>query len=132
MSCCKTWWFANDIDYWFQPNIRERWPEYEHRHDKVILQDGYIRQWYLTTTWKCRNGMFYPQFTRDCLFRIQSTPLDDTWTSCSALLFFWKSLKLRIASKDEVFFRRGIRMLSKRWEIVRSGKRFFQNNRLIF
>ena len=106
----------------FEP-LREKWPEYKQRHDKVILLHDNarphvakaVKKYLETLKW---NVLPHPPYSPDILI-----------TGCSEynkslVHFFRKNRKLApknwIASKDESFFRDGIRKLPERWEKVGS------------
>jgi len=116
--------------------LKEKRPEYGDRHDKVILQHDNARphvakpvKTYLETLkWEV---LPHPPYSPDIapfdyhLFRSMTYGLSEkrftSYEDCKKWVHSW------IASKDEGFFRRGIRMLPERWEkIVASDEQYFE------
>ena len=115
--------------------LKEKRPEYGDRHDKVILQHDNARPYvakpvktYLETLkWEI---LSHPPYFPDIapsdyhLFRSMTHGLSEkrftSYEDCKKWVHSW------IASKDEGFFRRGIRMLPERWEkvVARDGQYF--------
>lgn len=107
--------------------LKEKRPEYEQRHDKVILQHDNARphvskkvKAYLETLrWEV---LPHPPYSPDIapsdyhLFRSMTHSLSEqrftSYEDTKKWIDFW------ISHKDESFFQRGIRMLPERWEKV--------------
>ena len=116
--------------------LREKRPQYEQRHEKVILQHDnarpYVTKPIKTLTWKRSNGKFYPtrQYSPDIapsdyyLFRSMAHRLADQFRSYEDIE---KCLDSWIASKDEYFYRNGIRALPERWaKVVAKDGQYFE------
>jgi len=115
--------------------LREKRPQYAERHDKVILQHDNARphvakqvKTYLETLkW---DVLPHPPYSPDIapsdyhLFRSMTHGLaEEHFTSCEEAKNWVDS---SIASKDEEFFRRGIRMLPERWaKVVANDGQYF-------
>lgn len=116
--------------------LREKRPQYEQRHEKVILQHDNARphvakpvKTYLETLkWEV---LPHPPYSPDIapsdyyLFRSMAHGLADqqfrSYEDISKWLDSW------IASKDEHFYRHGIRALPERWEkVVASDGQYFE------
>ena len=106
--------------------LKEKRPEWSERHDKIILLHDNARphvakpvQTYLQTLkWEV---LIHPPYSPNIapsdyhLFRMAHGLSAEKFTSyeeCKNWIDSW------IASKDEAFFRRGIRLLPERWEKV--------------
>jgi transposase len=117
--------------------LKEKRPQYVERHDKVILQHDNARphvaqpvKTYLETlNWEI---LPHPPYSPDIapsdyhLFRSMTHGLAEqhftSYDECKNWVDSW------IASKDESFFRRGIRMLPERWEkVVASDGQYFEH-----
>lgn len=115
--------------------MKEKRPEYSERHDKVILLHDNARphvakpvQTYLKTLkWEV---LPHPPYSPDIapsdyhLFRSMAHSLSEqkftSYEECQRWLDSW------IASKDEAFFRHGIRTLPERWsKVVESDGQYF-------
>lgn len=107
--------------------LKEKRPEYEQRHDKVILQHDNARPHFAknvkayleTLKWEI---LPHPPYSPDIapsdyhLFRSMThSLLEQRFTSYEDTK---KWIDLWISDKDESFFQRGIRMLPERWEKV--------------
>lgn len=116
--------------------LKEKRPIYEQRHDKVILLHDNARphiaqpvKTYLETLkWEV---LPHPPYSPDIapsdyhLFRSMAHGLADqhfeTYEQAKNWIDCW------IASKDDLFFKRGIRMLPDRWaEVVKSDGQYFE------
>ena len=116
--------------------LKEKRPQYEERHDKVILQHDNARphvakpvKTYLETLkWEV---LPHPPYSPDIapsdyhLFRSMTHGLAEqhfhSYEDAKKWVDSW------ITSKDESFFRHGIRMLPERWEkVVASDGQYFQ------
>ena len=116
-------------------SLKEKWPLYGQRHDKVILLDGNARphvakpvKTYLEThQWVVLpHSPYSPDRTPSdfYLFRSMAYGLADqcfySYEESKKWIDSW------IASKDMSFFRRGIHILSERWEkVVSSDGQYF-------
>jgi len=115
--------------------LREKRPEYEQRHDKVILLHDNARphvakvvtKYLETLKW---DVLPHPLYSPDIalsdywLFRRMQHDLSSHRFTSFAEIENW--LQNWIASKDKSFFRDGIRKLSERWEkIVGSDGQYF-------
>ena len=107
--------------------LREKRPQYEQRHEKVILQhdnarphvDKYVKTYLETLKWEV---LHHPPYSPDIapsdyyLFRSMKHGLVDqqfrSYEDIKKWFYSW------IASKDEHFYRNGIRDLTERWEKV--------------
>lgn len=115
--------------------LKEKRPEWSERHDKIILLHDNARphvakpvQTYLQTLkWEV---LTHPPYSPDIapsdyhLFRSMAHGLSaekfTSYEECKTWIDSW------IASKDEAFFRRGIRLLPERWEkVVASDGKYF-------
>lgn len=116
--------------------LKEKRPQYEERHDKVILQHDnarphvatQVKKYLETLKWEI---LPHPPYSPDIapsdyhLFRSMTHGLSEqrfySYEETKNWVDSW------IASKDESFFRRGIRMLPERWEkVVASDGQYFQ------
>jgi len=115
--------------------LREKRPEYEQRHDKVILLHDnarphvakVVKKYLETFKW---DVLPHPPYSPDIasfdywLFRRMQHDLASHWFTSFAEIENW--LQNWIASKDESFFRDGIRKLPERWEkVVGSDGQYF-------
>lgn len=115
--------------------LKEKRPEYEQRHDKIILQHDNARphiaqpvKTYLETLkW---DVLPHPPYSPDIaptdyhLFRSMTHDLADTRFNSYEDIKNW--IRSWIASKDEEFFRSGIRMLPELWaNVVASDGQYF-------
>ena len=116
--------------------LKEKRAHYSSRHDKVILLHDNARphvaapvKTYLETL--KREVLPHPPYSPDIapsnfyLFRSMTHNLSELhftlYENTKNLVGSW------IASKDEVFFRRGVRMLPERWEkVVANDGRYFE------
>jgi len=116
--------------------LKEKRPQYEQRYDKVILQHDNARlhvaqavKTYLETLkWEV---LSHPPYSPDIapsdyhLFRSMTHSLSEQKFSSYEDIKQW--VDWWIASKDGDFFRRGICMLSERWEkVVASDGQYFE------
>lgn len=116
--------------------LREKRPQYEQRHEKVILQHDNARpnvakpvKTYLETLkWEV---LPHPPYSPDIapsdyyLFRSMAHGLADQQFRSYEDIKKW--LDSWIASKDEHFYRNGIRALPERWEkVVASDGQYFE------
>ena len=116
--------------------LKEKRPQYAKRHDKVILQHDNARphvakvvQTYLETLkWEVLPHPPYSPDIAPCdyhLFRSMSNGLADQHFRSFEEAKNW--IDSWIASKDEEFFRHGIRTLPERWEkVVASDGQYFE------
>jgi len=111
--------------------LREKRPEYEQRHDKVILLHDNIRlhvakviKKYLETfKW---DVLLHPPYSGHCSFWLLIVPKDAANHRFTSFAEIENWLQNWIASKDESFFRDGIRKLLERWEkVVDSDGQYF-------
>jgi len=113
---------------WFSLSraLREKRPKYEQRYDKVILLHDntrphvtkVVKKYLETLKW---DVLPHPPYSPD----IASS---DYWSKDAASYrFFRRNRKLapKFASKDESFFRDGIRKLPESWEKVGSDGQYF-------
>lgn len=149
------WWDQKDVVYYelLQPGdsitgdryrlqlirlsraLREKRPEYEQRHDKVILLHDnarphvakVVKNYLETLKWDI---LPHPPYSPDIapsdywLFRRMQHDLAGHRFTSFAEIENW--LLTWIASKDETFFRDGIRKLPERWEkVVASDGQYF-------
>ena len=116
--------------------LKDKRPQYSERHDKVILQHDNARphvakevKTYLETLkWEV---LPHPPYSPDIapsdyhLFRSMAHGLADQHFRSHEEVTKW--IDSWIASKDEQFFRRGIRTLPERWEkVVASDGQYFE------
>lgn len=116
--------------------LKEKRPEYGDRHDKIIfLHDNArphvakpVKTYIETTKWEV---LPHPPYSPDIapsdyhLFRSMSHGLSEehftSYEDCKKWVDSW------IASKDDSFFRRGIRMLPERWgKVVANDGQYFE------
>ena len=116
--------------------LKDKRPQYNERHDKVILQHDNARshvakvKTYLETLkWEV---LPHPPYSPDVapsdyhLFRSMAHDLADQHFRSYEEVKNW--IDSWIASKDDQFFRRGIRMLPERWEkVVASDGQYFES-----
>ena len=116
--------------------LREKRPQYEQRHEKVILQHDNTRphvakpvKTYLETLkWEM---LPHPPYSPDIapsdynLFRSMGHGLADQQLRSYEGLEKW--LDSWIATKDEHFYRNGIRALPERWtKVVANDRQYFE------
>ncbi|GFV95855.1 mariner Mos1 transposase [Trichonephila clavipes] len=122
--------------------LKDKWPQYNERHDKVILQHDNARphvtkvvKTYLETLkWEVLpHPPYFPDLAPSDyhLFRSMAHGLADQ--------HFWSYEEVKnwndswITSKDDQFFQRGIRTLPERWEkVVASDGQYFESCIIIF
>jgi len=116
--------------------LRKRRPQYEQRHDKVILQHDnagpYVAQTVKTYLETLRWEVLpHPTYSPDIalsdyqLFRSMTHILSEQKFSSYGDTKKW--VDSWITSKDADFFRCGIRMLPERWEkVVVSDEQYFE------
>ena len=102
--------------------LKDKWPQYE-RHDKVILTRPHVakvvKTYLETLKWEV---LPHPPYSPDVapsdyhLFRSMAHGLADQHFRSYEEVKNW--IDSWIASKDDQFFRRGIRTLPERWEKV--------------
>ena len=117
--------------------LKDEWPQYNDRHDKVILQHDNARphvvkpiKTYLETLkWEV---LPHPPYSPDIapsdyhLFRSMTHGLADQHFRSYEEVKNW--VDSWIVSKDDQFFLRGIRMLPERWEkVVASDEQYFES-----
>ena len=117
--------------------LKDKRPQYNDRHDKVILQHDNARphvakpvKTYLETLkWEV---LPHPPYSPDIapsdyhLFRSMTHGLADQHFRSYEEVKNW--IDSWIVSKDDQFFRRGIRMLPERWEkVVASDGQYFES-----
>ncbi|KAG5324080.1 MOS1T transposase, partial [Pseudoatta argentina] len=111
----------------FSRALKDKWPQYNERHDKVILQNDNTRphvakvvKTYLETLkWEVLPYLSYsPDVTHSDyhLFRSMAHGLADQHFRSYEEVKNW--IDSWIITKDDQFFRRGIRTLPERWEKV--------------
>jgi len=117
--------------------LKDKRPQYNERHDKVILQHGNARprvaksvKTYLETLkWEVLPHSLYPPdiaLFDYHLFRSMAHGLADQHLCSYEEIKNW--IHTWIASKDEQFFRHGIRMLPDRWEkVIASDRQYFES-----
>ncbi len=116
--------------------LKEKRPQYFERHDKVILQHdnarphvaNVVKTYLETLKWEV---LSHPPYSPDLaptdyhLFRSMTHGLEDVHFSSYEEAKNW--IDLWIASKDEEFFRHGIRLLPERWEkVIASDGQYFE------
>jgi len=116
--------------------LKDKWPRYNERHEKVILQYDNARphvaksvKTYLEALkWKI---LPHPLYSSDIapsdyhLFRSMAHSLADQHLRSYEEIKVW--IDMWIASKDDQFFRRGIRTLPERWEkVTASDGQYFE------
>ena len=116
--------------------LKEKRSQFENRHDKVILQHdnarphvaNVVKTYLETLNW---DVLPHPPYSPDIapsdyhLFRSMTHGLAEQHFRSYEETKNW--VDLWIASKDEQFFRRGIRMLPERWEkVVASDGQYFE------
>lgn len=116
--------------------LKEKRPQYAKRHDKIILQHdnarphvAFVVKTYLKTLrWEV---LAHPPYSPDIapsdyhLFRSMTHGLAEKHFTSYEDIKNW--VDSWIASKDEEFFRRGIRMLPERWgKVVASDGHYFE------
>jgi len=109
----------------------EKRPEYEQRHDKVILLHDnarphvakVIKKYLETFKWDVLPHP--PYFFGHCSFWLLIVPKDAASHRFTSFAEIENWLQNWIASKDESFFQDGIRKLSDRWEKVGSDGQYF-------
>ena len=74
--------------YVWAEHWRKKWPLYEQRYAKVILQHD--NEW--KPTLKRLNGKSYPfaVFTRHCPVQLSLVPIDGTWLGWAVISFLWR------------------------------------------
>ena len=117
--------------------LKDEWPQYNDRHDKVILQHDNARphvvkpiKTYLETLkWEV---LPHPPYSPDIapsdyhLFRSMTHGLADQHFRSYEEVKNW--IDSWIVSKDDRFFLRGIRMLLERWKkVVASDEQYFES-----
>ena len=115
--------------------LKDKRPQYNERHDKVILQHNnarphvakVIKTYLETLKWEV---LPHPPYSWDVassdyhLFRSMAHGLaNQVFRSYEEV----KWIDSWIASKDDQFFRRGIRTLPERWEKVASDGQYFES-----
>lgn len=117
--------------------LKDKRPQYNDRHDKVILQHDnarphvakQVKTYLQTLKWEV---LHHPPYSPDVapsdyhLFRSMTHGLADQHFQYYEEVKNW--IDSWIASKDDQFFRRGIRMLPERWEkVVASDGQYFES-----
>jgi len=117
--------------------LTDKRPQYNERHDKVILQHGNARphvaksvKTYLEMLkWEVLSHSPYSQQIAPSdyhLFRSMAHGLADQHLHSYEEVKNW--IDMWIVSKDEQFFRRGIRTLPEKWEkVVVSDAQYFES-----
>ena len=116
--------------------LREKRPQYEQRHEKVILQHDNARphvakpvKTYLETLkWEVLPHLpYFPDIASSdyYFFRSMAQALADQQFRSYEDIKKW--IDSWIASKDENFYRNGIRALPERWaKVVANDKQYFE------
>ena len=114
--------------------LKDKQPQYNERHDKVILQHDNARhvakvvKTYLETLkWEVLPHLPYsPDVAPSDLFRSMAHGLTDQHFRSYEEVKNW--IDSWIASKDDQFFQRGIRTLPERWEkVIASDGQYFES-----
>jgi len=116
--------------------LKEKRPQYFERHDKVILQHDnarphvakVVKKYLETLKWEV---LSHPPYSPDVapsdyhLFRSMAHGLKDQHFQSYEQVQNW--IDSWIASKDEQFFQRGIRLLPERWQkVVENNGQYFE------